>query len=216
MTKNPDLYAMLGIGRDAETAAIRTAYRSRAKKAHPDAGGSPEEFEAAQTAHLVLTDPVRRAQYDKTGHWNDFDPNEPDHAAYALIAESLAGVVQGDVDPSTADLPNHLQSAFRKKMQGMHSTLKSMERSHRRTEKLKGRFKNRNGEPNRLELIIDGQTRQIAEGIARIKAALEDHERAVEILQDYDFRRDAQTTSSFFVLGNVPSSAHIPLGYVKC
>lgn len=55
-----DLYGILGLGRDADEAAIRKAYRTRAKSAHPDAGGSPEEFRKVSTAHLVLSDTDKR------------------------------------------------------------------------------------------------------------------------------------------------------------
>lgn len=36
-----DLYAELGVAREANAVDIRRAYRRRAKHAHPDAGGSP-------------------------------------------------------------------------------------------------------------------------------------------------------------------------------
>jgi curved DNA-binding protein CbpA len=49
-----DLYAALGVARDADRADIRRAYRDKARSAHPDAGGSPEEF-AGQPTRLVLS-----------------------------------------------------------------------------------------------------------------------------------------------------------------
>ncbi len=63
----PDLYAALNVPRDADRATIRRAYRKRAMKAHPDQGGSREQFALVKLAHDTLTDDNRRARYDQTG-----------------------------------------------------------------------------------------------------------------------------------------------------
>ena len=47
MTK-PDLYEDLGVSRDALPGDIRKAFRKKAKKAHPDAGGSEQDFHAIE------------------------------------------------------------------------------------------------------------------------------------------------------------------------
>ncbi|HKS44341.1 MAG TPA: DnaJ domain-containing protein [Amycolatopsis sp.] len=58
-------YDLLGVGRNASTAEIKSAYRSRARSAHPDAGGSPGEFHRLRQAYETLSDPARRAAYDR-------------------------------------------------------------------------------------------------------------------------------------------------------
>jgi len=67
-------YNLLGIPFGASAAQIRQAYRERAKAVHPDAhsGVSPEEKERLRQAFIqlaqayeVLSDPVRRAAYDR-------------------------------------------------------------------------------------------------------------------------------------------------------
>ena len=62
-----DLYARLGLSRDAKLEDIRRAYKDQAKVKHPDRGGNAEEFKAIQEAHEVLTDEGRRKMYDLTG-----------------------------------------------------------------------------------------------------------------------------------------------------
>lgn len=59
-------YEVLGVDRGASTAEIRRAYRAAVKRAHPDRGGSVSEFMAVQTAWEVLSDPERRALFDRT------------------------------------------------------------------------------------------------------------------------------------------------------
>src|SRR5664280_1316657 len=62
-----DLYAVLGVSRDANLATIRRAYRKAVRTAHPDGGGSVEAFGELKTAYEILSDPSRRRQYDETG-----------------------------------------------------------------------------------------------------------------------------------------------------
>jgi outer membrane protein assembly factor BamB len=60
----PNHYQLLGVMADATAGQIRAAYREKAKLAHPDAGGSPELFRQLLDAYQVLSNPVRRRQYD--------------------------------------------------------------------------------------------------------------------------------------------------------
>eukprot|EP01062_Namystynia_karyoxenos_P004674 TRINITY_DN11664_c0_g1_i2.p2 TRINITY_DN11664_c0_g1~~TRINITY_DN11664_c0_g1_i2.p2 ORF type:complete len:231 (+),score=36.62 TRINITY_DN11664_c0_g1_i2:73-693(+) len=61
-----DPYAKLGIPRDADQRDIRKAYRKRSMEAHPDKGGSKEEFIAVTEAYQLLSDPDKRAFFDRT------------------------------------------------------------------------------------------------------------------------------------------------------
>lgn len=63
-----DPYVLLGVERDADEAAIKSAYRKVAKAAHPDSGGDAEQFARLQTAYELLKDPVRRKVFDDTGY----------------------------------------------------------------------------------------------------------------------------------------------------
>ena len=62
-----DLYARLGVGRDADDAAIKKAYRSLALRHHPDKGGDADAFKACAEAYAVLSDPEKKRVYDATG-----------------------------------------------------------------------------------------------------------------------------------------------------
>ena len=59
-----DHYTVLGVKRGADRAAIRAAYRSMARHAHPDHGGDEAYMARINEAWRVLGDAVRRAEYD--------------------------------------------------------------------------------------------------------------------------------------------------------
>ena len=60
-------YVVLGIAEDADSDAIRSAFRALARRYHPDAGAgsSTDEFRRALEAYETLSDPDRRRLYDR-------------------------------------------------------------------------------------------------------------------------------------------------------
>lgn len=66
-----DYYELLGLQRGADDAAIKAAFRQRAKEYHPDRHGGCKEnearFKAINEAYDVLKDPQKRAAYDRFG-----------------------------------------------------------------------------------------------------------------------------------------------------
>lgn len=62
----PDYYSILGVERSADAAALKAAYRSACRTAHPDAGGNAALFQLVTVAYDTLRDPVGRASYDRS------------------------------------------------------------------------------------------------------------------------------------------------------
>ncbi|WP_426245323.1 molecular chaperone DnaJ [Nocardioides sp. LHG3406-4] len=63
-----DLYELLGVARDADADAIKKAYRRQARQLHPDVNPDPEtqeRFKEVSRAYEVLSDPQKRAAYDR-------------------------------------------------------------------------------------------------------------------------------------------------------
>ena len=60
-----DLYLILAVPRTATVDEIQVAWRDVAKRTHPDRGGSVGEFQQAEVAYQVLSDPLERSRYDR-------------------------------------------------------------------------------------------------------------------------------------------------------
>ena len=67
-----DYYQTLGVDRSADAAALKAAFRKAAMEHHPDRNGGCEnsaaKFKEINEAYSVLSDPDKRAAYDRFGH----------------------------------------------------------------------------------------------------------------------------------------------------
>ena len=104
---------MLGVGKDANEADIKKAYRRLAMKLHPDRNAgdtkTEAEFKDVKEAYEVLSDQQKRATYDQFGHAGldaqaggetiDVDPKIVESVAEALRVQT-GGMAGGFVWPS--------------------------------------------------------------------------------------------------------------------
>ena len=71
MSAKRDYYEVLGLGKEAAPAEVKSQYRKLALKFHPDRNKSSEaaeHFKEVSEAYAVLSDPKKRALYDSYGH----------------------------------------------------------------------------------------------------------------------------------------------------
>ena len=72
MSERRDYYEVLGVERTADPAELKRAYRKLAMELHPDRNpgdaASEAKFKEASEAYQVLSDPDKRARYDRFGH----------------------------------------------------------------------------------------------------------------------------------------------------
>ena len=90
-----NFYAILGIPRDADDEAIRSAYRILARQYHPDrgVGSSAEKFRQANEAYETLIDPGSRESYDFSLQW--VEPQTP------IVVEPMVSRPDGFAAPQS-------------------------------------------------------------------------------------------------------------------
>ncbi|MDE2517739.1 MAG: J domain-containing protein [Rhodospirillales bacterium] len=121
-----DPYDILGVARDADAQALRTAYRQLAKAHHPDLNpgdkAAEERFKAISAAHALLSDAEQRAKFDRgeidaAGN-PKADPrqyyhgyaDDPMRAKYRAGPAGATGASTGEIDPE--DLEDFFARAF--------------------------------------------------------------------------------------------------------
>ena len=89
-----DPYKILGVARDATSDAIRKAYRKLAKKHHPDLNpgnkAAEEAFKKVVAANDLLSDPEKRARYDR-GEIDASGAEKEPPRTYRHYADSRSG-----------------------------------------------------------------------------------------------------------------------------
>jgi molecular chaperone DnaJ len=120
-----DYYEVLGVERKADEQAIKSAYRRLAHRYHPDKNPgdkqAEESFKEASEAYSVLSDPDKRARYDRFGHANGSEDFGFGGAGAASTINDIFGDIFGEMfgggrraRPRTrgADLRYHLEVEF--------------------------------------------------------------------------------------------------------
>lgn len=129
MAERRDYYEVLGVSRDAGGGELKTAYRRLALSFHPDRNPddpeASEKFKEASEAYAVLSDPEKRARYDRFGHaglsaggsgfGQGFDPSV--FGEFAGLFENLFGFSGfgggGPVRSAGSDLVYRMEVSFR-------------------------------------------------------------------------------------------------------
>jgi len=87
MTDKRDYYEVLGVARSASADDIKNAFRNLARKYHPDvnkADDAEEKFKEINEAYGILSDPEKRAAYDRYGFQGVNTNGMPDYSTMDL------------------------------------------------------------------------------------------------------------------------------------
>jgi DnaJ-class molecular chaperone len=99
---SPDLYELLGVARSASNEELKKAYRAQARRYHPDLNpddpGAAKRFKEVTWAYEVLSDSMRRAQYDRFGRvFTDGRSQGPFGVSEEFDLSDLVGSVFKDI-----------------------------------------------------------------------------------------------------------------------
>src|SRR5450432_566003 len=134
-----DYYEVLGVSRDADEGALKSAYRKLAMQYHPDRNPNnptaEEKFKEAAEAYSVLSDAQKRAAYDRYGHAAVTGVNQgPDGQNFPDLEDLFTSFGLGDLFGATGqrrgaggrprnargeDIRYDLEVSFEDSMRGM-------------------------------------------------------------------------------------------------
>ncbi|MCZ4092631.1 J domain-containing protein [Sinorhizobium psoraleae] len=184
-----DPYVLLGIERDADERAIRTAYRKAVKTAHPDRGGDAEQFGKLQAAYDLLKDPVRRKVYDDTG----YDPQlaDPKDLKGLMMLETLVNdFILDEREPGSFDPVAAMRRKLSDDIVKNRFHILELERHRSRVRKHLDRL-GRRPETDVLGSMLRARSQSIAEAIKNAEAQIEAIEQAYQMLEGYSYELEA-------------------------
>jgi hypothetical protein len=190
----PDLYAILGIGRDATAEQIKAAYRARAKHTHPDLGGDAEKFGELTAAYDVLSDQERRARYDRDGTIEGQPIDQTLTKALGIIEQMMQQAI-GQVGPDGVvynDVVEKFQIALADSRAQLIRNLDQAKAEVPGLTKFAKRFSVEDGKKNYLADMVNFKVAQRERAIANMEDALKWHDRAAEILEAFSFEADPE------------------------
>jgi curved DNA-binding protein CbpA len=192
LTFNP--YDILEVERDADTPAIRKAYRKKAKAAHPDCGGDPGKFHQVSRAVAVLTDPKKRDRFDRTGVVDEDPVDSARAAALGLIESFIAAEVSlfvqtgMSVDPRRRLILVEFKTKMRDDIKQMLETIEKGKGIRKYTEDVMRRFATSSPE-NLIRKMFERRLRAIDAECENLLDAIGIREKAIEIAATYSFDR---------------------------
>ncbi len=186
------LYDELGLPPDADDAAIRAAWRRRAKETHPDAnpGGDVAEYHRALKAYETLADREKRARYDETGEADAAAPPSIDARAQAAIKTAFAHALDRAAREDglyCVDLADEVRASIAEQRAGFERQRRDNTRAGERWARLKSRIKG-----PAFEAVVAEQIRIAEIYVARMTENIAVADRALEMLRDgYAHEADA-------------------------
>lgn len=200
MDKNP--YEVLGVNEDATEDEIKKAYKTKAKKCHPDiAKDDGEEFKELSWAYELLKDGEMRAHYDQFG----MDPNSKESMRLVEIMNALC-IVFDEISKSVSadelekfDLIGVMKNGIRLKIEAIEGLINMLSEQKEKIEKfqkiIEERLKRKNKDKARQSpnFFLETLKRRISQEKAKIQGQehlLDVAKGMMEVVDEFDFTFD--------------------------
>lgn len=210
---NFDPYKELDVPRDVEAGLLKRAYRRLSRKHHPDRNpgdpGAAERFERVARAFALLSDPARRAEYDRTGNSAEPRPaaaGDPAEAELlALIGQYLIQAIQdaesGPFGPGVkrTDLAERTRAKIREQKKAAEQILVNGRRGLAAMREAAERFGVDPETPNHPATVLRARISGLERELAGVEADVARFDRALDYLKGVRYRTDGNgSTASVF------------------
>jgi hypothetical protein len=176
-------YTELDVPVDASLETIKQRYRTLAQMYHPDKGGDEELFKRIKLAYEILSDPVRRKQYDITGETTT--TNAKDEAVANLVQILLHVVPNFNVDQD--DLIHIAEMETRTMLDLVNKDIGVTERYILNLEKVASKLRIKTEGENILSSFIVSQIKQRKQELVTFQHRVQVCNLMLEILKDYEY-----------------------------
>jgi curved DNA-binding protein CbpA len=176
-------YTELDVPVDASLETIKQRYRTFAQMYHPDKGGDEDIFKRIKLAYEILSDPIRRKQYDITGETTTTNTKDE---AVAKIVEILLHVVPNfNVDQDDLILIAEMET--RSILELVFKDIGVTERYIVNLEKVSKKLRRKTEGENLLNSFIVNQIQQRRQELVTFQHRLRVCNLMLEILIDYEY-----------------------------
>ena len=176
-------YTELDVPVDASLETIKQRYRTLAQMHHPDKGGDEELFKRFKLAYEILSDPIRRKQYDVTGETTT--TNAKDEAVANLVQILLHVVPNFNVDQD--DLIHIAEMETRTMLNLVNKDIGVTERYILNLEKVSNKLRIKTEGENILNSFVVNQIQQRKQELVTFQRRVQVCNLMLEILKDYEY-----------------------------
>ena len=176
-------YTELDVPVDASLETIKQRYRTLAQMHHPDKGGDEELFKRIKLAYEILSDPIRRKQYDITGETTT--TNAKDEAVANIVQILLHVVPNLNVDQD--DLIHIAEMETRAMLNLVNKDIGVTERYIVNLEKVANKLRIKTEGENILNGFIISQIKQRKQELVTFQHRVQVCNLMLEILKDYEY-----------------------------
>ena len=176
-------YTELDVSVTASTEEIKQRYRTLAQMHHPDKGGDEELFKRIKLAYEILSDPIRRKQYDITGETGTTNAKDE---ALSNIIQIILHVVPG-FNADQDDLITIAEGETRAMLDMVNNDIHNTEMQIKKFEVVLKKLRIKTSGENILENIIVKQIQQRKKDLVIFHKNVKVCMLMLEILKDYEY-----------------------------
>ena len=177
-------YDELGVSVHATSEEIRQKYKTLAQIHHPDKGGDEETFKRIKFAYEILSDPIRRTEYDTTGKFGT-DTSIKDEALHNL-AQMLFSIIP-NFNPEQDNLIQLMTNRVTELKQECTSNIDVCNNFVAHLNKIVARLKIKTDNENLLLGFVNTQIDMRKNEVATFTRRIQICDLQFEILKDYEY-----------------------------